>query len=474
MQQVWSRYGRLIYTGILIVLLTGSARLNAQTLTVHVTDRTTDAPVGAAQVQLLRGTEVLASATTDGSGTATFDLAVSTEPTGVPRAFQVSAPYPNPTAGAVRFDAVLNAPDAHMGTAPLAVTVFDALGRRVLRGDWRLSPGTHAVDADLRGLAPGVYFVHLRQGPHEQVRAVVLNAHADGLPTVQVHRTSAATAAPQPLAKQAAPTAPLTVSVRKDGYAEHRLTRTFTGATTLTLGLEPVVDQAVATVGDAGGDVQLPDGVRLVVPPGGVQSGTAQIELSALHANPWFDAPHQRAIHVNVASGQVGALALHVPVASEEAAARTGVTFLADPDSVHTVYLTGSYDAAVGALIVPLAGTGGKTLQGQVNGVYLIEGAVEVALTHEARLLELPYYEQDGDNCWAAAWLMLLKSYAPSLSLDAIYELLHLRNVDKDAGLSWRDMRGLAPVTAGLIGHSVNELRWTNFDNFVAYVMQNV
>jgi hypothetical protein len=138
------------------------------------------------------------------------------------------------------------------------------------------------------------------------------------------------------------------------------------------------------------------------------------------------------------------------------------------------VYLTGSYDAAAGALVVPLAGTGGKTLQGQVNGVYLIEGAVEVALTHDARLLEVPYYEQDGDNCWAAAWLMLLRSYAPSLQSNAIYELLHLRNVDKNAGLSWRDMRGLAPVTAGLIGHNVHELRWTNFDNFVAYVMQNV
>ncbi len=82
----------------------------------------------------------------------------------------LDAPSPNPTAGA------LTLAFTSSGDAPVALALYDALGRRVavaLDGAV-LAAGRHTATLDTSGLAAGVYSVRLAQGDRQAVRRVVV------------------------------------------------------------------------------------------------------------------------------------------------------------------------------------------------------------------------------------------------------------------------------------------------------------
>ena len=78
---------------------------------------------------------------------------------GTPAAFALSAPAPNPTAGASRV--AFDVPEA----TDVSVAVYDLLGRRVaVLADGSVAAGRHEARLDAQALAPGVYVVRMAAG----------------------------------------------------------------------------------------------------------------------------------------------------------------------------------------------------------------------------------------------------------------------------------------------------------------------
>ena len=82
-----------------------------------------------------------------------------------PGAFALAPPVPNPTSQGARLTYAL----ADVGA--VVVTVFDAMGRRVLALDHGVrAPGTYTAEVDASGLPAGVYMVRLQAGRESAVR----------------------------------------------------------------------------------------------------------------------------------------------------------------------------------------------------------------------------------------------------------------------------------------------------------------
>ncbi|MEM1127426.1 MAG: family 16 glycosylhydrolase [Bacteroidota bacterium] len=83
--------------------------------------------------------------------------------------FELYRPYPDPTAGIANVVYNLDEP------SPVALYVYDLLGRRVLQSSMGVqATGTHRHHLDLSGVSAGVYFIRLTAGGRVQTRTVVV------------------------------------------------------------------------------------------------------------------------------------------------------------------------------------------------------------------------------------------------------------------------------------------------------------
>lgn len=444
-----------------------------QGVDVWITDRTTEEPVAEAWVWVEQEGATVASGYTDANGYVSFGISTAAEAVPPPAPFWVSEPFPNPTSRSAHFVAKLTA-TAQKGASSFSVAVYNLLGQRVLQRSMPGYTGAYEIDLGLEGLASGVYFVSFEQGEQVVTRSLIVErSHGGGTPYVQA--TARGFALPNPAASAVAASktrgGPFTLVVRKDGYAEKRVPDAFAGGDQRTVLLNPALEQVVETVTSSGADLALSNGVVLSVPPGGV-AGEATVELTALAANPLFEGDTQTTVHVAVASGALDQATLQFPVDNAEVAATSGVAFLHDEDDLDLVRLEGTYDEQAGLFIVPLAAPeGGKVQAGALLGTYVLEYGITVSVGRTSRLMEMPYYEQDGDNCWAAAWMSLVKGYKTEHNLDAIYRVLNNLNISKTAGLSWWNLSMLDGPTKSVTGITPEIKNWVSFDNMIAYVI---
>ncbi|PIU45353.1 MAG: hypothetical protein COS95_04230 [Ignavibacteriales bacterium CG07_land_8_20_14_0_80_59_12] len=88
----------------------------------------------------------------------------------IPKKFALEQNYPNPfnPSTVIRFDLPVS--------APVSITVYDALGRKVARlidGE-RLQAGSHAVPFEAAGFASGIYIYRLNAGSYSAAREMIL------------------------------------------------------------------------------------------------------------------------------------------------------------------------------------------------------------------------------------------------------------------------------------------------------------
>ncbi len=83
--------------------------------------------------------------------------------------FALSAPFPNPARERLSFEVTSS------GIAPVHISVFDALGRRIIsRNDGPLGAGARRIDIDLPPLASGVYALMVESGSKRATRQFVV------------------------------------------------------------------------------------------------------------------------------------------------------------------------------------------------------------------------------------------------------------------------------------------------------------
>ncbi|GEM_PF-5073711 len=237
-----------------------------------------------------------------------------------------------------------------------------------------------------------------------------------------------------------------------------------------------VVDQVTATATSAGADLTLKNGMTLSIPAGAVTSPT-NVTLSQLSGDSSFSASFQTVLKME-SGGAITSGYLKVPLDADQRPDRVGVAYRAIGDRGATPLTSlaqTSSDTLVFDLTTADASSQATGAFGDLpNGSYIVEQGNGYAATLSRKTVPIPYYQQDGENCWAAAMLMFLRSYTTVLSDDEVYEILNLFGIDKSAGISWGNTSEMARKSELLTGLKTEENTWIAYGNFLDYVIKSL
>jgi hypothetical protein len=238
-----------------------------------------------------------------------------------------------------------------------------------------------------------------------------------------------------------------------------------------------VVDEVKTTVTSEGADLKLKNGMTLSVPAGAV-TGSSSVTLSQLESDTLFTASFQTILRLDY-TGTIAGGTLKIPLTASQRADRIGVVYEA-PGAAAVTYLTGTVNATNDTFSIPL-GTVSLSpamlagVQGDVGkGAYIVEKGPGYTATTSQLLIPMPYYEQDGDNCWAAAWLMFMKGYKSVLANDEIYKILAWTGVGKNDGYGWTSMGDIKTRTEFELSLTAEKTTWAQYANWEDYVVKKL
>lgn len=248
----------------------------------------------------------------------------------------------------------------------------------------------------------------------------------------------------------------------------------------LTKQYSGILEDVQGTVSPTGADLKLNSGVTLSLPPGSV-SAPVSVSFSRVVTDSTLTNANLTLFDVKT-SGPVGSASIVVPLPP---GARPDhlAAFYRPGDSQSVVPITGTVSAAGDAFTIPLVTSSGasaaqglgRAVQGGImSGTYGIEGDILYSYSKASYVMDIPYYEQDGENCWATVWLMFLKSYRPQTTEESIYKLLSLAKVEKNDGLLWFQEGTVAGLTKSVFGIDVEKNWWLSYNNFVDFVVKSV
>ena len=238
-----------------------------------------------------------------------------------------------------------------------------------------------------------------------------------------------------------------------------------------------VVDEVKTTVTSTGADLKLKNGMTLSVPAGAV-TGSTSVTLSQLESDTLFAASFQTVLRLDY-TGTLSGGSIKIPLGQTQRADRIGIVYEA-PGATAIAYLTGMVNATNDTFTVPLGGASmspAKLANGQGDvgkGAYIIEKGPGYTATTSQLLIPMPYYEQDGDNCWAAAWLMFMKGYKSVLANDEIYKILAWTGVGKNDGYGWTSMGDIKTRTELELSLTAEKTTWAQYANWEDYVVKKL
>jgi hypothetical protein len=237
-----------------------------------------------------------------------------------------------------------------------------------------------------------------------------------------------------------------------------------------------VVDQVKASVTTTGADLKLKNGMTLSVPAGAV-TGPTNVTLSQLSGDTSFSASFQTILKLDF-QGTLGSGFLKIPLDSNQRVDRVAAAYRPVGET-GALPLEGTADATGDTFVVNMA-LSPSSMQaagasGDVGtGTYVVERDAGYVATRSEAIIPIPYYAQDGENCWAAALLMYLRSYRTVLSLGEIYQLLYLFGLDRDAGLDYSSAGQISKNTELLTNLKTEQNTWISYENFVDYCIKSI
>ena len=249
------------------------------------------------------------------------------------------------------------------------------------------------------------------------------------------------------------------------------------------------LDTVTGTIGALGGALTLGNGTSLIVPPGATAGAITVTLVQRAADRVTIGSGH--GVYDITTTGDLATATLSVTIPAGKRGSRYAAVYI-DPATGRRVLLRGTVVGDTFQVTLdptgvepppgspsaatprdPIVGTGTTT-------VIIEEDPGTVTLTRNTYRMALPYYEQDGGNCWAAVWLMFLNSYSDAYRQTGIYNLLQETGVEKNDGLAWYKMDGtgssfsLAQRTTAKLGLPMETRTWVSWDNFVDYVLKTV
>jgi hypothetical protein len=237
-----------------------------------------------------------------------------------------------------------------------------------------------------------------------------------------------------------------------------------------------VVDQVSSTVTSAGADLALKNGMTLSIPTGAVTNPTT-VTLAQLSGDSSFSGSFQTILKLDL-GGALTSGFLKIPLDSNQRPDRVAVAYRATGDRGATPLASvaqTSQDTLTFDLTSVQTSSQATAATGEVgSGNYVVERGSGYTTTLSRKMVPIPYYQQDGENCWAAAMLMFLRSYTTIISDDEVYEILNLFQIDKNSGIYWSSTSEMARKSELLTGLKTEENTWIAYGNFLDYVIKSL
>jgi hypothetical protein len=236
-----------------------------------------------------------------------------------------------------------------------------------------------------------------------------------------------------------------------------------------------IIDQVSADVTDTGATLTLQNGMALAVPPGAVE-GTVKVDLLQVE-DTLYNADIQTVLKIS-ADGSIAQASFRLPLAAGQDTTICGAALLTNNGQTMT-RLTGTVNATEDTLVVEI-GEGavlqknGSAADPVAAGEYVIEMGAPLQTTSLRNVLRLPYYQQDGGNCWAACSIALMKAYQNNFAFDEIYEMCQVMNIEKEAGVVWHDTDILGDKIKLAIGLEPEIHSWVFYENFKNFIVKQV
>ncbi len=222
-----------------------------------------------------------------------------------------------------------------------------------------------------------------------------------------------------------AETAILKASYYESGYLK---TVEFVLKTVINILVQGVItiNNKKALITSAGGSINLDNGAILEIPPQSLD-GTAEISLSEVK-HPYFTSPYSTTI--SISSTRQTKVILKIPLKDEQEINCLDICYI---DCSNKIVFIDSNEVILHPNIQRAPDRFGPVAYyAIVYGILAAEVIYnwDTESTYypkktETPLISCPYYEQPGPTCWAAANLMLIKTYNPNADLN-IYSLDYL------------------------------------------------
>lgn len=246
-----------------------------------------------------------------------------------------------------------------------------------------------------------------------------------------------------------------------------------------------VAETRSATITAAGGELPLSDGTTLVVPANTV-AGDVQVSLSKMTKMAAYSDKYQTIVDLK-AGTPLASLSFRIPMPAGRKPDGVVVAY-EDPVTRDCAIIGASTEVINGSCTVTLSpNVIGSSLRGQKivsmgNGVYIIELADTpqpgTTPLQNKFVMKMPYYEQDGGNCWAVTNLMFSKGYNTNPTYPATYRILRELGIGRDDGIASNRLTGwywnglLGECTQRQINRTTESKRFFTMNAMIAYVTE--
>lgn len=209
---------------------------------------------------------------------------------------------------------------------------------------------------------------------------------------------------------------------------------------------EIIVEQESKTIDSNGGEIKLSDDTKIIIPKDAVNKET-KIILSKIQNDNVFSGSNRVVIDINT-DNPISEMTLMIRVEKGLTKDDLGLFLYNPDDSKIEVVLKGirpdfEYDSQTGFMTSTITSkmlNKNEKIQGKLKYPRIVaDWNQNIQAKQESKIIQVPFYEQPGNTCWATCATMLTKCYTPYKDRNSeseVLDYLKYLKISKDEGIS--------------------------------------